>query len=845
MLSLPLFVGPQTLVLEDAETCALDAGCTRCNLYARAKTVCMPDDGDAGGVLIIGEAPGRPEDAAGRPFAGQLGSYIRPRVERLWQGPIAYANACRCCPGNSVIGQKQVKACRGYLAQTLLEAQPTRILVLGGWAAASVIGDYVPTQSTRECFAHTSTGVPVFFLLNPIESLRNRFMKAAFELDLEHALTRPDPMPFALDGVARVIETADDALTACAELRTAGAFAFDVETTNHQFDADFRIISIACATGWDEVAWVWDTAAIASRECLQPLLDLLADPAVQKIGQNVKYDAISVRCAWDVAVQNVVFDTRLARRLLQSDAASDLSTLALRIGVAQHKGEADTIRVAAQANANRFRREQRKHWKSDGADPAFEPPPDVRDDQSYELLPRDVLVRYNGRDAIVTAALRDELNAALWQEPELLETWRRLVVPAARAAARVEEWGIAVDSSAIHLFDSYLAAKMGALQPRFDIANVNPSSPKDVGRFLFETCGIKPPKQTDAGQNCTDEKTLKMIAGQHPLIAALLEWRHYAKLRGTYATGMLKHVRADGRVHPSINLDGASTGRTSSSDPNIQNIPRPDEDVLDSSMARNCFVTPEGYTFLNVDYSQIELRVAAMLSGDAEMTAAFASGEDFHMRTARMVSQRAWGIPPDAVTKAHRSMAKAINFGVLYGKSAATFARDLKITIAKAEEIVNAILGRFHRLRDWTQAQLAYARKHGCTWTYWNGQRARRRPLWHIGSVQDYVRENAEKASWNTSVQGTASEYLVQSMVELIDWIDAVHAPAKVVAPVHDSLLIEVRNDWFDRVYDISQEIMLSWYSGDVPLVVDAESGPAWGSLKSAPRARKTVVAGA
>jgi DNA polymerase-1 len=249
-------------------------------------------------------------------------------------------------------------------------------------------------------------------------------------------------------------------------------------------------------------------------------------------------------------------------------------------------------------------------------------------------------------------------------------------------------------------------------------------------------------------------------------------------------------------------------------------------------MARDCFSVPPGHTMLQFDYSQLELRVAAMESGDELMRQIFLDGLDYHKRTAELVSHTAWGIPPEKVTKAERSQAKAINFGVLYGMGFHALAAQINADVETAERVCNAILGKFKKLDKYCKKQLNEARATGNVWTTWDGRNFRRRPLWRVADADSESRSRAEHGSWNTPIQGKASDYCMFSLVAVVRWLLEEKVPAKLVLPIHDALLFEVRNDAVEELLYTVPRIMCQWPSHGVPLVADADLGTAWGSLK-------------
>ena len=366
-----------------------------------------------------------------------------------------------------------------------------------------------------------------------------------------------------------------------------------------------------------------------------------------------------------------------------------------------------------------------------------------------------------------------------------------------------------------------------------------------MSEYFYKKRGYAIPFMTASGQHpSVDEEALKHLQSQGALEAGLLlSHRKLNLLRGTYAAGMLRHIRPDGRIHPNVKLDGARSGRTSCTDPNLQNIPRAGDSEA-GRMIRRCFVAPPGYVLLESDYSQLELRIAAMLSGDPDMKAVFQSGVDYHLRTAQLISKLAWGIAPEDVTGAHRSAAKTINFALLYGQGDAACAAKITaaarekdprapaIRIDQVAKIREAILGKFKVLARWLEEQLTFARRYGHSRTWWDGKVGRSRPLWRIADQDDQMRSNAENASQNTPIQGTASDYCVASLAQVVDWIDAERIPAKLIIPIHDSLTLEVREDYLAEAAYCVREIMQGHYSDDVLLQVDQKVGPNWGDLE-------------
>ena len=262
----------------------------------------------------------------------------------------------------------------------------------------------------------------------------------------------------------------------------------------------------------------------------------------------------------------------------------------------------------------------------------------------------------------------------------------------------------------------------------------------------------------------------------------------------------------------------------------MQQIPRASTKL--GAMARSCFAAPKGRILIQLDYSQLELRVVAMLSRDKNMIDVLKSGKDYHLRTAQLISKQAWGIESDAVTKAHRTAAKSVNFGLLYGMSLSTLAGRIGCTVGEATKIQRAVYGSFPNLKKWCDDQLRVTRREGVAYTYWNDERARIRPMFRIADPDDYTRKKAEHGSWNTPVQGSASDLCLASLAKCVEWIIKEDYPAKLVLTVHDSLLFEVDEVKADELLAEISRIMTDWPTNGVPLVVDAEIGYSWGDMK-------------
>ncbi len=853
--------------------------CDRCTFGARpgVRTPCMGAEGMPGGILIVGEAPSKDEDAMGRPFMGSGGQLLRRLVKEHYTGPVAFDSSIRCAPGKTPIKDKQVEACRGFLTKTIEEVAPKRIIAVGSWAAIALFGRTVPPMTSRGAYAwlQGEQPTPVFFTLNPTLAVRNRFIRQWFEEDMARALTCPDPPPAPWEAEATLVTNEKLALLAERELLKGQWASFDVETAGTMWNPDFRIISVAICGDHEDDAWVWPTDTLpelpghlaadlrngariegklfdeVARYCGAPLAILfriLTTRKLRKVGQNVKYDQLAFRSRYGIKVQPIHIDTRLQRKLLEPEADGGLGKMAELVGMGGHKEEAQSFMKNLVSNVKKAfsaKNTDKKPNQREEKIAALHLPAHIEaalrlgDDvhrYMFELLPAETLYRYNARDAVVTKKLAVFMTDAIEKEPSLHRMWKKQVLPAAVALERIEGWGVGASKNAISTFDRFLEAREVTTKAQLDAygAEINWDSRDQVAELLYAKLGLPVLKSTPTGKPSTDEEVLEQLAAStgHPVPSALIDYRFVTKLRGTYAQGMFPHVRQDGRIHPNIKLDGARSGRTSCTDPNLQNIPR--ATTPEGKMARDCFIAPEGYVLLEADYSQLELRVAAMLSGDKVMQEIFRSGVDYHLRTAQMISKIAWGIEPSQVEDKHRSLAKNVNFGVLYGKTASTFAKEWGISKAKAQMIVDAIMGNFKDLQRWCNAREAEASKTGFVWTWWAGERARRRPLYQIADQDDMRASVARNGAKNTPIQGTASDFCIASLSQSVQWIesDGIEDLVKLVLAVHDSLMFEVREDMVAETAQVVNEIMLGHDSNGIELVADFKMGRSWGSME-------------
>jgi DNA polymerase-1 len=347
----------------------------------------------------------------------------------------------------------------------------------------------------------------------------------------------------------------------------------------------------------------------------------------------------------------------------------------------------------------------------------------------------------------------------------------------------------------------------------------NIASPRQLAEVLFTRLGLPVVRKTKTGAS-TDEEVLTALAPHHEIPALLLAHRQLAKLRNTYVDVLPGLVGADGRIHTTVNQAVTATGRLSSSNPNLQNIPVRSEW---GNRIRKAFVPAPGWTFLSADYSQIELRILAHLSGDQALTDAFRRGEDIHARTAAAI----FGVPPEGVDKEMRRVAKTVNFGVIYGMSPFGLSRELGVDQKQARAWIDGYFEAYHGVRRYLDDLVARARRDGYVTTLFG----RRRRLRELQSSKPALVQFAERAALNTPIQGTAADLIKKAMIELHRRLAAEKFQTRLLVQIHDELLLEVPPGESGRAADLVRECMEGAVSFDVPIVVDLAGGPSWGDL--------------
>ncbi|WP_445390873.1 DNA polymerase I [Stenotrophomonas pavanii] len=597
-------------------------------------------------------------------------------------------------------------------------------------------------------------------------------------------------------GEYETVLTAEQLQAWVERLQQADLISFDTETD--ALDAmRARLVGISLAVEPGRAAYIpvghdypGAPAQLPMQQVLDALRPALQDPAKKKLGQHGKYNLHVLR-RHGVAVQGYHDDTMLESFVLNSTATRhDMDSLALRyLGYSTIKFEDVAGKGAKQI--------------------------------PFSQVGIDEASRYAAEDADITLRLHHALQPQLLAEPALDSVYRNIEMPLVPVLASIEANGVRIDTDELRRQSQDLSSRMLAAQQKAtELAgrSFNLDSPKQLQAVLFDELKLPAVVKTPKGQPSTNEEALEAIADQHELPRVILDYRGLAKLRSTYTDKLPEMVNPDtGRVHTSYHQSGAATGRLSSSDPNLQNIPIRTED---GRRIRRAFVAPEGFQLLAADYSQIELRIMAHLSEDPGLVRAFEQGADVHRATAAEV----FGRTLEEVTPNERRAAKAINFGLMYGMSAFGLARNLGIDRGQAQDYVALYFSRYPGVRDFMERMRQQARDQGYVETLFG----RRLYLNDIHARNQGLRAGAERAAINAPMQGTAADIIKRAMVDVDQWLRDSGAPARMILQVHDELVFETESSFVEDLRLQVVERMSQAAKLRVPLVVDTGVGNNW-----------------
>ena len=623
--------------------------------------------------------------------------------------------------------------------------------------------------------------------------------EAAYELfsSLEFERLLDQFAPNASDSLdVETVTTMEQLDRILAEARSAKLLSVDTETTSPE-PMRARLVGVSLCTREGAAAYVpvghsyigapqqLPTAEVVAR--LKPVLE---DPSISKIGQNLKYDLIVLRRHGSDIV-GIGFDSMIASYLVDpSRRQHNMDALAR-----DHLGyKTITYEEIAGSGAKQ---------------------------STLDAVEVVTVARYAAEDAEVALRLRAALAPKL-KEGELEELYETMELPLLPILAGMEMAGIKVDRDFLGEMSVDLEKELALLQADIhETAGMefNINSPKQLGEILFEKLELKSRRKTAKSKAMsTSQEVLEALAAEHPLPAKVLQYRSLSKLKGTYVDALPLLINPEtGRVHTSFNQTVAATGRLSSTDPNLQNIPARTEL---GRRIRGAFVAEKGWLFLSADYSQVELRVLAHMADDPDMQDAFRKGEDIHRRTAAQI----FGVMPELVNDDMRRQAKTINFGVLYGMGPVRLAQALSISRKQATEFIAQYFDRFPRVKEYIDATIAGLERDGFVTTLFN----RRRYFPEIRTENRMAIQQALRAAVNTTLQGTAADIIKRAMIATDRELGRAKLRSRMLLQVHDELLMEVPEEELDRTTGLVRRCMEGACELSAPLEVDLKCGRSW-----------------
>ncbi|KAA8671049.1 DNA polymerase I [Vibrio gigantis] len=581
------------------------------------------------------------------------------------------------------------------------------------------------------------------------------------------------------------------------KLKASEVFAFDTETDSLDYMVA-NLVGLSFATEEGVAAYVpvahdyLDAPQQLDRDwVLEQLKPILEDESQAKVGQNLKYD-MSVLARYGIEMKGIKHDTMLASYVFNSVGGKhDMDSLALRF--LQHSC------ISFEQIAGKGKKQL-----------------------TFNQIELGEASPYAAEDADVTLRLHNRLMENIEQDEKLKAIYEEIEVPLIPVMSRIERTGVFIDDMLLGAQSQEIAVRLDELEQKaYEIAEqeFNMNSPKQLQAILFEKMGLPVIKKTPSGAPSTNEEVLQELALDYPLPKLIIEYRGLAKLKSTYTDKLPKMINAEtGRVHTSYHQAVTATGRLSSTDPNLQNIPIRNEE---GRRIRQAFVAQHGWKILAVDYSQIELRIMAHLSGDKALLEAFQQGKDIHAATAAEII----GVDIEQVTTEQRRRAKAVNFGLIYGMSAFGLAKQLGIPRGEAQHYMDTYFERYPGVMQYMEDTRSAASEQGFVETIYG----RRLHLPEIQSRNGMRRKAAERAAINAPMQGTAADIIKKAMLLVDEWIQAEgDGRVKLLMQVHDELVFEVEESALAEIESKVQELMESAAELEVPLVAEAGHGDNW-----------------
>jgi DNA polymerase-1 len=668
----------------------------------------------------------------------------------------------------------------------------------------------VPVPVGLETFCKHDPDLPhlkKFLKQHNFKSLLTRLGESVESDDDEETETPesiPDELPPIKDNKYTLITDAKTLKEWITRAHSTGILAIDTETT-HLTPARAKLVGISICAMAGQAAYIplqhvaeeadllgdsnGDLTQIPLEEAIKLLKPLLEDPAVMKVGQNIKYD-------WQMLKKHGIDMTPMDDTMLISYVVDGTSHSNSMDGLSKLFLDHEPIKYEEVAGKG-------------------------KNQVTFDKVDLEKARDYAAEDADITFRLHHIFKPRIAQE-KMAVVYEDIEKPLVPVIGQMELHGIKVDPLVLKTMSEDFAKKLKSLEKKIHKAagtEFNIGSPKQIGEILFNQMGLDGGKKTKTGQWSTDVTMLEKLSAQgYDIVTDILEWRGLSKLKSTYTDALQEEINPEtGRVHTSFSMAGTSTGRLASSDPNLQNIPIRTED---GRKIREAFVAEDGHVLLSVDYSQVELRLAAEMAGVKALKQAFKDGIDIHALTASQV----FGVPLDKVDGDLRRQAKAVNFGIIYGISGWGLAKQLDCDPGEAHEFIRKYLDTFHEIETFMEEQKEFARKHEYVQTLYG----RKCYTPNINAKQQNIKMGAERAAINAPLQGTAADIMKMAMIKMPRALSDAKLGAKMLLQVHDELIFEVPEKELDGTAALVKSVMENVAKLDVPLIAETGSGKSW-----------------
>lgn len=823
--------------------------CTR--FTEKITSPCMSGSGPEGAkIVLVGEAPGQVEDKYGKPFLGPSGKLLNSALEEVAidREVLFITNCVRCGTAKEDRSptKTECKKCRFYLEEELKRIKPWVIATLGGKAMESVIGKSGITKFRNSVYWSEEFNSKVVTIYHPAHILRNPGLLQDFVAGFKLLKREAEKKEFVVQekklSKYLVADTEEKIRQVLAALGAAPAFSFDFETSGLDYYGKAEILCISVS--WQEglgVVIPWDKLTGDNRKTLERCL---ASTKLIKIGHNIKFD-MHFSIASGIRVGRPFEDVMLEHHLIDENSLHGLDDLVLKYtDMGEYWVELD---------------DWRKQYAKDNK---------IKKDQvGFGLVPKDILYPYAARDADATFRVHNILSAELSRQG-LTEFYMNHVLPTTELLLQMEHIGIKIDREQLaKLVEEYSSkrdareaevlrdpavsvyeqAKMDgakkALSKKYagskmiksrypnvedyvakyltqKLYKFNLKSVKQLGELFFDKkhLGIKSEKKTEKGKPALDEEVLNLLSERVPFAKALLEYRQLVKYVSTYLVGIYEKSSQDGRIHTEFLQHITVTGRNSSKNPNMQNMPRDAKDLKD------CFIADDGFVFVKADLAQAEFRCWAHYSEDEDMLADISSGLDIHRRTASEV----FGVLEEEVTSEQRTAAKNAVFGLMYGRGAKAIAAQYKIDEGQAEEIKNLFFSKYPKARRWLSKQVDDANMFKCVKS-WLG-RVRRLP--NIDSEMMEVSAEAERQAKNSPIQSLASDMNNRYFVTILRRAKKENIKCYPAVTIHDANIVQVEEEKVSNIICIMKDVVATAFPEfKCPMKLDFEVGKTLGHM--------------